>query len=101
MPRVPTYQPNQIGSVETTNARLRPADNDGGVWGAIGEGMQTAGRAISQHAEFQDQLNAENDDTQARAMFSPRRRNSAPYPPSFRPFRPARRARRKRAPRSA
>lgn len=66
MPRVPSYQPNQVGPVEITGARLRAADNGGGVGGAIGEGLQGLGRTMGDVAEQQDRLNAQFDDTQAR-----------------------------------
>lgn len=68
MPRAPTYQPNQIAPAETTGARLRAADNDGGVFGALGQGLQTAGKTLGQYAEVQDKINAEYDDTASRRM---------------------------------
>jgi soluble lytic murein transglycosylase len=66
MPRVPGYQPNQVGPVQTTGARFRAANNNGGVLGAIGEGMREIGGAAADFAEAQDRLNAQFDDTQAR-----------------------------------
>lgn len=76
MPRVPTYQPNQVAPVQTTGARFRAADNDGGVGAAIGKGLQQLGGAVSDYAEAQDRLHAENDDTQARLI-------TAKYGPQF------------------
>lgn len=68
MPRVPSYQPGQVAPREVTGARLRPANNNGGVFGAIGEGLQELGGTMGAVAEEQDRLNAENDDTQARLI---------------------------------
>jgi hypothetical protein len=68
MPRLPSYQPNQIAPVELTGARFRPANNNGGAFGALGEGLQEVGGTLGWMAEEQDRLNAENDDTQARLL---------------------------------
>ena len=68
MPRIPTYQPGQVGAVQTTGARFRAADNGGGVAGAFASGMAQVGNAVGQYAQVQDQINAQNDDTQARKM---------------------------------
>lgn len=68
MPRIPTYQPGQVGPVQTTGARFRAADNGGGVAGALADGMQRIGGAVADFAVAQDQINAANDDTQARKM---------------------------------
>lgn len=68
MPRIPTYQPGQVGAVQTTGARFRAADNGGGVAGAFASGMAQVGNAMGQYAQVQDRINAENDDTQARKM---------------------------------
>lgn len=68
MPRIPTYQPGQVGPVQTTGARFRAADNGGGVAGALAQGMQRIGGAAADFAVSQDQINAQNDDTQARKM---------------------------------
>src|SRR3546814_10120506 len=56
MARIPTYGQPQVGPVQVTNARLRPADNNGGLLGAIGEGMAGLGRATSQYANAQDEI---------------------------------------------
>lgn len=70
MPRVPAYQPNQVDPSDITGSRLRPANNNGGAFGAIGEGLQQLGGAVGDMAEAQDRLNAENDDTQSRLLAS-------------------------------
>src|SRR3546814_4525647 len=56
MARIPSYGQPQVGPVQVTNARLRPADNNGGLLGAIGEGMAGLGRATSQYANAQDEI---------------------------------------------
>ncbi len=66
--RVPVYNPNQVGFAQTTQARIRPADNDGGVGGAIGAGLQSLGQAGNQMAQAQEALDAEFDDTQSRKL---------------------------------
>lgn len=68
MPRAPAYQPNQIGPVGIDNARFRPANNNGGVFGAVGEGLQELAGASSQAAEAQDHIDAQFDDTEARKL---------------------------------
>lgn len=68
MPVVPNYQSNQVAPVETTRERLRPADNGGGVAGGLADGLIGLANAGSRYAEVQDRLQAENDDTQARAL---------------------------------
>lgn len=68
MPRVPAYQPGQVGPVEITNARFRAADNNGGALGGLGRGLAGLGDATQRYAVVQDQINAQNDDTQARKM---------------------------------
>lgn len=65
MPRIPTYQPGQIGPVQTTQARFRAPDMSGS---GLGAGLVDLGRAVGNYAEMQDHLNAQNDDTQARKM---------------------------------
>ena len=56
MPRIPQYGAPQVGPVQTTSARFRAADNDGGVAGAIGRGLQQAGGAVSDYAQAQVQI---------------------------------------------
>jgi len=62
MPRIQTYGGPAVGPVRTTGARFQPADNDGGVAGAIGQGLQKLGGAIADRAIVQDQV----EDTLAR-----------------------------------
>lgn len=70
MPRAPSYQIGRVAPVEVTPARFRAANNNGGIAGGLAEGLQGAGNALSQFADAQDKLNAQNDDTQARALAS-------------------------------
>lgn len=65
MPRIPTYQPGQVGPVQTTQARFRAPDMSGS---GLGAGLVDLGRSVGNYAEMQDHLNAQNDDTQARKM---------------------------------
>lgn len=68
MPRAPRYDGMQIGSARPVEARFRPANNNGGVAGAIGGGLERLGDAGARYAQAQDQLNAQHDDTQAREL---------------------------------
>lgn len=68
MPRAPAWQPNQIAPVDVTEARFRPANNNGGVAGGLAEGLSGMGNALANYADAQDRLNAQNDDTQSRLM---------------------------------
>ncbi|MBB3955935.1 M23 family metallopeptidase [Novosphingobium sediminicola] len=68
MPRIPTYQPGQVGAVQPATARFRTPDSRGGIGGAIAAGAQQLGQAMGSFAEMQDHINAQNDDTQARKM---------------------------------
>jgi hypothetical protein len=56
MPRIPQYGAPQVGQVQTTGARFRAADNDGGAAGAIGRGLQQAGGVVSEYAQAQFQI---------------------------------------------
>lgn len=51
MPRVPIYDHNTVPLAQTTQARFRPADNAGGVGGAIAQGFQEIGGALDDHAQ--------------------------------------------------
>jgi len=66
LPRIPTYQPNQVDPVQTTDARFRAYDNGGGAMGGVARGLQDLGQAGAQYAETQGKIEAQNDDTQAR-----------------------------------
>jgi soluble lytic murein transglycosylase len=68
VPRVPSYQPDQVGPVETTRARHVAANNNGGALGGLGEGLQIASSAVANFSDTQERLIAENDDTQARLL---------------------------------
>jgi len=56
MPKVQTYGQPQVGPVETTGARFRPADNDGGAFGGVARGARALGGALSDFANTQDQI---------------------------------------------
>lgn len=61
MPRVPTYQPGQVGPVKTTNVRFRAPDAPNGM------DMLAAGfNGLAGLADQQDKINFENDQTQTR-----------------------------------
>lgn len=61
MPRVPTYQPGQVGQVQTTNVRFRAPDAPNGM------DMLAAGfNGLAGLADQQDKINFENDQTQTR-----------------------------------
>lgn len=61
MPRVPSYQPNQVGPVQTTGQRFNAPATAGGL-GLLAEGMAGAARM----AQRNDQLQAVADETEAR-----------------------------------
>ncbi|WP_068092745.1 transglycosylase SLT domain-containing protein [Novosphingobium rosa] len=68
MPQVPHYQPGQVAGVQPNEARFRAFDNGGGALGGLATGARQLGQEVSQYATAQDQINALNDDTQARKM---------------------------------
>lgn len=68
MPRVPGYQPNQIGFVQPVDERLRTVDDRGGVAGAFGAGMQQFGQDLGQFAVAQDAIAAAQDENYARHL---------------------------------
>ncbi|EJU14922.1 bacteriophage protein [Sphingomonas sp. LH128] len=72
MPRVPNYQPGQVGPVRTTGERFQ-APSGPGAAGILAEGLAGASRLLSQ----QDQINAENDETQSRLALAQARNQYA------------------------
>ena len=66
MPRIPQYGSPAVGPVQTTNARFNAADNNGGVGGAIGRGLQGLGQvgadAAMVQAKIEDDLARTNAD---------------------------------------
>ena len=56
MPRIPQYGSPTVGPVQTTNARFRPADNDGGVGGAVARGLEALGKVGTDAAMVQAQI---------------------------------------------
>lgn len=67
MPRIPQYQPNQVRPVAPSDARLRAADNGGGIAGAFGAGAQRLGAAVGEYVEVQDKLKLIEEDTVSRS----------------------------------
>lgn len=67
MPRAPVYNPNQVGSAETTGARFRTPD-----FGppSVAQGVAGLGKALNDYAVEEDRRDAEFDDTQARKQFT-------------------------------
>lgn len=65
MPRVRVYEADSVAPASTTDARFRAAD-DGGVGFAIGEGAAALGRAGTDYAEAQAEINFKFDDTESR-----------------------------------
>jgi len=65
LPRIPTYQPGQVGPVEVTSARFRAPDMG---QSGLGQGLQQLGGAVQDYAHVQDAINAQNDETQAMKM---------------------------------
>lgn len=60
MPRAPVYNPNQVGSVQATNARLRtPEFGDSPLAAALGG----AAKILGKYAEMKDGLELEQDKT--------------------------------------
>lgn len=64
MPRIATYQPGQVGPVETTSARFRAPDVSRS---GLAEGLQEFGQAVGQYADSKDHLLALSEETQARS----------------------------------
>lgn len=64
MPRIATYQPGQVGPVETTSARFRAPDVSRS---GLAEGLQGFGQAVGQYADAKDRLLALSEETQARS----------------------------------
>ncbi|TCM25699.1 AcrB/AcrD/AcrF family protein [Novosphingobium sp. ST904] len=65
MPRVPQYQPGQVGPVQTTQQRFRAPDGPGAA-GIIAEGL----KGLSEVLNVQDRIDLENDETQSRLAVS-------------------------------
>ena len=63
MPRIPTYQPGQVGPVQYSEARFRAPDI---APSGLARGMQGLGQALGEYANAQDHLIATSEDTQAR-----------------------------------
>lgn len=68
MPRVPDLRLPTGNYTETTGARFRAADNGGGAFGGLGEGLQSLGRAGAQMAETQDRIDLTLDTTAAKKV---------------------------------
>lgn len=68
MPRIPTYQPNQVRPVEAVETRFRAANDGGGAFGALGEGLQKLGIAADKYATVEDGIQDHFDDTYSRQL---------------------------------
>ncbi len=66
MPRIPQYGSPTVGPVQTTNARFRPADNNGGAAGGVARGLERLGQvgadAAAVQAQIEDDLARTNAD---------------------------------------
>jgi hypothetical protein len=69
MPRIQTYGAPWVGPVQPSGARLRPADNGGGVAGAIGKGLERLGAAGADYAVAQDQIEDRLAQTSADTLY--------------------------------
>ena len=56
MPRIPQYGSPTVGPVQTTSARFRPADNNGGAAGAVARGLQKMGQVGADAAQVQAKI---------------------------------------------
>lgn len=65
MPRVQVYQADQVAPAQTTRERHRAADMGAGGL-AIAQGVTNLGRAASEHAEAQAEIDLRFDDTESR-----------------------------------
>ncbi|KQN09824.1 hypothetical protein ASE85_02500 [Sphingobium sp. Leaf26] len=57
MPRIPQYGGPTAGPVQTTSARFRPADNNGGAAAGVARGLQQLGRVGADAAMVQAKIN--------------------------------------------
>lgn len=69
MPRAPKYE-TSVGPVQTSGARFRAADNNGGAFGGVADGLAGLAGATQRYGEVQDRINEQNDDTQARSILA-------------------------------
>ena len=69
MPRIPQYGSPTVGPVQTTNARFRPADNDGGAAGAVSRGLQQMGQVGADTAMVQAKIEDDLARTNADNLF--------------------------------
>lgn len=65
MPRLPAYQPGQVGPVQAAGERFRPANNNGGWAGGAAEGLHKLSRTVGKIAE--DRIEIQNAADQAKA----------------------------------
>ncbi|MEW6626586.1 MAG: hypothetical protein AB1431_07340 [Pseudomonadota bacterium] len=70
MPRIQTYGSPQVGPAQATNARFRPADNNGGVGGAVAQGLQQIGVAGQQFAANEIELQKIRSEARIRETFN-------------------------------
>lgn len=64
--RAPVYQPGQVAPAEVAPQRYVAASDGGGIGGAIGQGLQEVGGAVSNYATTLDHIHYQFDDAHAR-----------------------------------
>lgn len=70
MPKIQTYGGPVAGPAQPTGARFRPADNNGGVAGAIGRSFQQAGRDIREYVQDEARLQEIRSEARVRQTFN-------------------------------
>ncbi len=66
MPRIPQYGAPTVGPIAPVEARFRPADNNGGLFGAVATGLMKTGAAIGDYAQVRARIVAEEEETSAK-----------------------------------
>lgn len=69
MPRIPQYGSPTVGPVQTTSARFRPADNNGGAASAVARGLQRMGQVGTDAAQVQAKIEDDLARTNADNLF--------------------------------
>lgn len=69
MPHIPQYGSPTVGPVQTTSARFRPADNNGGAASAVARGLQRMGQVGTDAAQVQAKIEDDLARTNADNLF--------------------------------